>query len=567
MKQSIAYFIVVLILFSCGKSRQVVQLNDKTSARYTEMFHEGIRYKQKKQNQNAIHVFEACAELNQFDDAPYFVLSELYSTIGDKENAISNLELASKRDNKNQWYKEALAEKYLQSANYKKAIEFYKDLLKINPQQAEWLFALTECYFKNGQMKESFQNMERLEKVIGTNPEIIIEKYRLMYFQKKIVKGEEILLNGLKEFPDNPDILAILVDFYFDNKQDKKALELLFRLGEVDPSNGNVHLSLAQHYIQHNDLPNTFKELKLAYACPEIPLENKTRFTMYFFDTQAKLSKEVLELGTILTEQYPNEAKVHTLLGDLYMKDDNEVLALASFKKAIELDPSKYSIWEQVMVMEYEFQQFENLYNDGIKAVELFPSSSKIHLLTGTAANQIKKYKEAIDILSVGKELTINNPEIKAEFYAQIGQANFKLKQITEAKRNYDEAIALAPSNKLNLNNYAYYLANEKTDLETAEKYIKEVLEVKPNDFHYLDTYGWVLFQKGAYKEALAILNQAHQSNQNEPLITEHLGDVQFKLGNVNEALIYWKKALELGAKNSILQKKIDKKHYYEPTF
>ena len=567
MIKLISSLFLVLIVLSCGEAKQVIQLNDKEKVRYTEMFHEGIRYKQKKQFQNAIHVFEACTSLNQFDDGPFFALSEIYALTGQKDKAIEALKKASQIDPTNQWYTEDLTYKLHATENYKAAIDGYKVLLKKNPQNAEWLIALSECYFKTNKLKESFQTLEKLEKIIGVNPETIIEKYRILYFQKKTSEGEKLLLSGLNVFPNNPDLLAILVDFYFDTKQDKKAMDQLFKLAEADPSNGNVHISLAQFYLQHNDLPNTFKELKLAFVCPEIPLQDKTRLVMYFYDTQAKLDLKVLELGKLLVDQYPSEAKVHTLLGDLYMKEDNEVEALKMYKNAIKLDPSKYSIWEQVLVMEYEFQQYDSLFTDGSKAIELFPSYSKIYLLTGTAANQIKKYNESIHLLNLGKELVINNPEIKAEFHAQMGQAYFKLKKIEEAKEHYDEAITLMPSNRLNLNNYAYYLAIEKTDLEKAEKYINEVLDVSPNDSHYLDTYGWILFQKGDFKKALITFEKAVAANPKEPLINEHLGDCYFKEGKVESAIKYWKLALELGSKNILLPKKIEKKHYYDPAF
>ena len=567
MYKFLVLFLLIFIVLSCGKTKEVVQINSTDKSRYIEMFHEGLRYKQKKQFQNAKHVFEACTELNQSDDAPYFILSDIYSKLGQKESAIHALQKAIEIDPKNQWYQRELAYKFHENSNFKEAINAYKTLLKLNPQNADWLISLSECYFKNNQMKESFYTMEQVENIIGTNPEIIIEKYRILFFQKKYALGEKLLLDGLQTFPDNPDLLAILVDYYFDSKQDKKALDLLKHLSDIDPNNGNVHLTLAQHYMQNNDLVNTFKELKLAYLCPEIPLDNKTRLLMYFYDTQAKLDKNVLDLGMILIDQYPNEAKAHTLLGDLYMKDNNEVMALASYKKAIELDPSKYTIFEQVLVMEYEFQQYDNLYKDGLKAIELFPSYGKLYLLTGPAANQIKKHQEAIDLLDIGKDLIANNATLRAEFLAQIGQAYFKLKKLPEAQKNYDEAIMLAPSNTLNLNNYAYYLAIEKINLDKAEKYIKEVLEANPTDYHFLDTYGWVLFQKGDFPKAVELFEKAIGSNPNEPLINEHLGDCYYKTGRIEDALKYWKKAYEFGSKNLTLPKKIEKKIYYDPSF
>lgn len=119
----------------------------------------------------------------------------------------------------------------------------------------------------------------------------------------------------------------------------------------------------------------------------------------------------------------------------------------------------------------------------------------------------------------------------------------------------------------MNLNNYAYYLAVEKTDLDKAEKYILQVLEVNPKDYHFLDTYGWVLFQKGDFQKALETFEKAITSNPKEPLINEHLGDCYYKVGKQKEAIDYWKKALELGSKNLNLPKKIEKKSYYDPAF
>ena len=264
---------------------------------------------------------------------------------------------------------------------------------------------------------------------------------------------------------------------------------------------------------------------------------------------------------------HPTEAKVFTLLGDIQSKNGNDTSALAAYHKAIELDPSHYSIWEEVVIMEYEFHQYQQLFLDCKKAIELFPTKNKLYLLAGVSANQLKKYKEAIDLLEIGKEYAGKNVELKAEFYAQLGQAYFKNKQQVEANESYTKAIELAPTNQLNLNNYAYYLANEKIELDKAERMIKEVLVLSPNDSHFLDTYGWILFQQGKFVLALTTFQEAQKNAQKEPLILEHIGDCQFKLGNSNEAVIYWKLALEKGAKNTILPKKIEKKQFYEAVF
>lgn len=567
MKYFLIFSFYILIICGCATSKREVVQKPAFSARYTELFHEGVRTKERRQYDNAITIFEACVTQNKNDDAAYFALSELYGYTNQKEKSILALEKAAELDPKNEYYTQDLAIKYLATNKYKLATSTYQKLLKINPQNPEWLINYSECLLKSNKLKEAFETMEQLQKSLGETPEIAIEKYKIKRYLHDDKAAEQILVEAISKFPTENELLAQLIDFYFETKNEDAAIKLLFKLAKSDPKNGNVHLTLAQYFLERGDKINTYKELKLTFDCPEIPLQTKTKSITYFLEKQVKLDSQVVELANQLTINYPNEAQVFTLLGDIQSKNGKDTNALASYHKAIELDPSHYSIWEEVVLMEYEFRQYQQLYLDCKKAIELFPTKSKLYLLAGVSANQLKNYTQAIDFLEIGKEFSGKNLELKAEFYAQLGQAYFKTKQHQEANESYSKSIELAPTNQLNLNNYAYYLANEKLELDKAEKMIQDVLTISPNDPHFLDTYGWVLFQQGRFNLALNAFQQAMKFNQKEPLILEHIGDCQYKLGNDSEAILYWKLALEKGSKNSILPKKIEKKQYYEAVF
>ena len=567
MKYFLLFLVVGLLMSTCGTSNKAVPQKIAFSPRYIELFHEGVRTKERRQYENAITIFEACISQNKNDDAAFFALSELYGYINQKEKSITALEKAAELDPKNEYYTQDLAIKYLATSNYKLASQTYQKLLKINPRNPDWLINYSECLLKSNKLKEAFETMEQLQMALGETPEIAIEKYKIKRYLHEDKAAEQILLKAIEKFPSENELLAQMIDFYFETKNDDAAIKLLFKLSKTDPKNGNVHLTLAQYYLERGDKINTYQELLLAFQCPEISLQTKTKSITYFIDKQVTLDPQVLTLAQQLTLDHPTEAKVFTLLGDIQSKNGNDTSALAAYHKAIELDPNHYSIWEEVVIMEYEFHQYQQLFLDCKKAIELFPTKNKLYLLAGVSANQLKKYTEAIDLLEIGKEYTGKNVELKAEFYAQLGQAYFKNRQQLEANESYMKAIELAPTNLLNLNNYAYYLANEKLELDKAERMIKEVLTLSPNDSHFLDTYGWILFQQGKFAFALTTFQQAQKTAQKEPLILEHIGDCQFKLGNSNEALIYWKLALEKGAKNSVLPKKIEKKQYYEAVF
>jgi tetratricopeptide (TPR) repeat protein len=216
-----------------------------------------------------------------------------------------------------------------------------------------------------------------------------------------------------------------------------------------------------------------------------------------------------------------------------------------------------------VLLMEYQAGMNEELYQDSKECLEYFPTISTVYLLNGVSANQLKKYDEAIDVLSTGIELIVNDEPMKAEFEGQIGDAYFGLSSFEKAKETYRSAIKRSPQSNLLKNNLAYKLAVNKLDLELAESLIKRVLK-NSDQANYYDTYGVVLFHKGEFEKAEKQFNTAYKKTPQDALVLEHLGDVSYKLGNTESALKFWEKAKDLGRVNDVLEKKINTGKYHE---
>ena len=142
MRIFILFIFIGLLISACSTSKNVAPPNNVFSPRYTELFHEGVRTKERRQYENAITIFEACVSQNKNDDAAYFALSELYGYTNQKEKSIAALEKAASLDSKNVYYTQDLALKYLATNNYKLATQTYQKLLKINPRNPDWLINL-----------------------------------------------------------------------------------------------------------------------------------------------------------------------------------------------------------------------------------------------------------------------------------------------------------------------------------------------------------------------------------------------------------------------------------------
>ena len=112
-------------------------------------------------------------------------------------------------------------------------------------------------------------------------------------------------------------------------------------------------------------------------------------------------------------------------------------------------------------------------------------------------------------------------------------------------------------------NNYAYYLSVERRNLDKAEEMSYKTVKAEPNNATYLDTYAWILFEKGNYAEARLYIDDALKSNtEDSNVIIEHCGDIYYMTGDVEGALKFWKQALEKGSTSKTLKQKIQKKKY-----
>ena len=180
-----------------------------------------------------------------------------------------------------------------------------------------------------------------------------------------------------------------------------------------------------------------------------------------------------------------------------------------------------------------------------------------------------KNYTEALDALKKGVVyVDEKNVSLLSDFYGQMGDLYYQMEKKDSAFVAYDKSLAYKPNNLGVLNNYSYYLSLEKKDLDRAEKMSSITVKAEPSNPTYLDTYGWVLFEQGAYTMAKIYIENAvkYSEEKKEELsaeVLEHYGDVLYKTNEPEKALEYWIKAKEKGdSESETLNKKIESKTY-----
>ena len=569
MNKYIYILIFGAFLASCGVTKEKKPKEKPAISRadypYIDAFHKGIQYKVQGRVDEAITEFEKCLRIRQDDDAVYFALSKLELERGNAQKSSEYIKKANEIDPENVWYIEELAYMYFELGQFENSVTEFRKLTKIEPRNINWMYGLSEALMNSGQDKEAIEVFNKMEDQTGPHPHFALQRYNIYMKSGKTSEAEQELLRAKDKFPQDPGILGTLVDHYYRQQQIKKAEQVLEELVKADPSNGRAHLALADVYQRRNEMGKAFESLRLAFESDDLDIDTKMGVLINIQEQSEQIPAEMFPIVEAFVQKYPNNAKSHSIQGDYLMQSGDTEAALVSYKNALELDNSLYPIWNQVLVMEYQNENFTDLYTDSKECLKLFPSIPSIYLLNGISANRLEKYQEALDALAVGIEMVVNDAPMKAEFYGQQAEAHFGLRSYSDMITLYKKAMMTDSKSSLLKNNFARRLALVKKELPLALSLAEQITIAFPDESVFLDTRGLVNFQNEAYEEAIKWFRKAIVADGDNVTAIEHMGDALFKQNKKEEALEFWNEAKEMGGGSTLLEKKINDKKFYEP--
>ncbi|MFC4160260.1 tetratricopeptide repeat protein [Chitinimonas lacunae] len=124
--------------------------------------------------------------------------------------------------------------------------------------------------------------------------------------------------------------------------------------------------------------------------------------------------------------------------------------------------------------------------------------------------------------------------------------------RIEEAERDLRRYIERNPDNALGLNALGYTLANRTQRFDEAEKLIRQALEREPENPVILDSMGWLEFRRGNINEAIKWLGRAFAAMP-DPEIAAHYGEALWHANRRSEARKIWAAGSKLDPRHEVL--------------
>ena len=248
-------------------------------------------------------------------------------------------------------------------------------------------------------------------------------------------------------------------------------------------------------------------------------------------------------------------------------------------QQVVDIDPENKPARLQLLSFAISKEDLDEVIRLCAPAVEYMPEALEFYYYWGIAHYQKKQHDEALEVFKKGvRQVDANSDKnMVSDFYSIMGDLYHIRKMNVEAYEAYDSALVYKPDNVGALNNYAYYLSVERKDLDKAEEMSYRTVKAEPTNSTYLDTYAWILFEKGKYAEARIYIDQAIlNGGDKSSVVMEHGGDIYYQVGEPEKALEYWKQAEKLAEESAddeneardekelkLLKKKIANKKYY----
>lgn len=492
-----------------------------------------------------------------------YELSRIYRYSGNLALSIKLAKECVDAQPKNEWYHIAYIEGLHQNHQYAQAADAYEKLLKLYPEKTELYESMAIEYALAGNFSKSFKIYDDLEKRMGVNETYSMNKIKLLREQKKFPEAETELKKLIDSNSGEPRYYTYLAEYYEDMNQYEKAKAIYDKILTIDPGNPMVHLALANYYKEQNKPEESHEQLKIAFANPDMDINVKCEILRSYFslsEEHPEYRGKAFELSSIFLKANPNSPLSHSFYADYLIRDDKDKEARDQYLIAANLDKNHKEIWEQLIKVEEHMNQFDSVERHSATAMELFPSQALFYFYNGEANFRLHQYKKAAESLNNGLEFVYKDRSLMLGFFSLLGDAYHYMGDNERSDKAFEDALKVDPDNAYVLNNYSYYLSLRKENLEKAERFAKRSNEIEPNTATYLDTYGWVLYQEGKYKEAEEQLSAAIKIRKKNPNILEHYGDVMYRLGKTEDAVKWWNASKEAGGSSETLLKKINDK-------
>ena len=512
--------------------------------------------------EKAFRYLEKASEFAPEEPAIAYKLAEVLLKNSQAEKALPYALKAAAGDPENLYYVLLVAEIYTSLKQPLLAATLLEKLTTGSTKNQQYNLELASIYLNANEFDKALVALDRAEAYYGVREAFSFQKQRIYLRKDQLGKAVEEGEKLIASFPGNPNYVLALVEILFNNAKLEQAIQLVQTEIAKYPNQPELQLAAYSLYLEKGQIAQANSFLLEAIASPDLaPASKSAAFQGLLQELKtAERDKMLDKLEVLLKELHAEDPTVLEAIGNRRKSENKLGEALVLYKKSLTLQPKNEKLLEEVIVNSFDAgDNYEEVARYTSIAIDEFPESAEFWFYEGVILSGQKKDSLAVQALETALRLNAEkNPQLSQVAYSTLGNSQYQLGDKAAAFQNFDKALALNPADDQVLNNYAYFLAVAGQELEKALDMAQRVVKKHPKNATYLDTLAWVLYQLKRYSEAALHLDEAIKIEKTPSgVLMEHYGDILYRLGKVEEAVGWWKKAKESPEGSDSLAQKI----------
>jgi len=471
----------------------------------------------------------------------------------------------------------------LYDKKYEQTLELLKRWHELEPENQDINRIYATSYLHLHRSKEA---LPYVQAVLAQDSRSNIEKAMVV---KQLLSDDidaqdslDLLAALNQEQTDNPQMLILQARFAAQLKQYEQSIGLLDRTLEIDNSLVDVYLIKARIYQAQGkrdaakamikqvlkDHPDNMS-LRVQYAHMLVKDKDYKAARDQYLHVQKKQPDNVevvlnLALLYVETDQLDEAAELLSHLIELDKKTDIANYYLGRIEQNKKQYKSAIAHYIKVKDGTYVFEaklRIASLFalldrvDEGIEQLNVlieetedWSSRVRAYLTQGEIFRNRHRYQDAFDMYS--QALRHNQKDVDL-LYARALIAE-KVDRVDIAESDLRKVLSMEPKNPDALNALGYTLADKTRRYKEAKKYIQKAAELVPDDPAIMDSLGWVNYRLGELQEALKWLAMAFEKLVDAE-IAAHYGEVLWQANQKDKAREIWQKGLAVDAKHPVL--------------
>ena len=546
------FFIIVTLLYQSTAYSKATD-NNEFNHKYLSSYLSALLSYDNQNNDLALKYFNSSKNLlNEHDQ---FLKKYVFSLVADGQisKAIKYIQYSKNKNNSSFFEVKLLL--VLDSLNKKNFVKTSKLLtnLKAFQQNDTYEFIIYETLksynklFLDGIIESPNQNFGKIS--------LITTAFQNCYLNSNKTNSHFINLINSAE-GDYSRYLFFYLTKLIENKDYDSAIQIA---STIDPLTSDLLIAQTKKWIDQSN----FKKFKKHFSCKqEADILAEFFFlisNLYSSQGEYEKSNFFLNISNYLNPKFYFNL---SLLAENYFVNSNFDLAKKVLEKFDEEDEiyNWYKIKKKAQIIAKQKNKNQSLKFVEKKLLEFKNPSTRIIFDMANMYKNYKKYEKAIEYYSIVLSQIEENSEAYADILYRRGGSYERLGQYQKSDSDLLLSLEIIPEDPYVTNYLAYSWLERNYKIQEAIQMLERAYEQKKSDPYIIDSIGWGYYLNGDYAKAEKYLKQAIQLMPNDPIVNDHYGDILWKLDRKLQARYFWESVLNFKTTEDDMKKNILKK-------